>query len=257
MAVFFHSGDLGDIIAALPAIRQLGGGELIIGQRLWRPLVGNRENMRGARYQAIEPLLKSAPYLSRVSYNDHPPKIDHDLSRFRPVISRLLAATRIEKIIGNRIKLKNLVQVHAEYLGLDNLDPLPWIKVDAESAARGKIVVARSARNHHPQFPWPWLVQTRRHQMLFIGLPREHGEFQREFGAVEYFPTPDLLQVARVIAGSELFIGNQGCPAWIAMAQGHPLIQETNAGEFSSVIERPNACFDMDRNQIEQLLKLV
>jgi ADP-heptose:LPS heptosyltransferase len=86
-------------------------------------------------------------------------------------------------------------------------------------------------------------------------LPEEHREFEREFGKVEHLPTQDLLQVARLIAGSDLFIGNQGCPAWIAMAIGHKLIQETNDNEFSSVIERPNACFDMDKARIDELLQ--
>jgi hypothetical protein len=255
MSVFFHSGDLGDIIASLPTIRQLGGGDLVIGQRMWRPLVGNRENMRGKRYQVIEPLLKSAPYLTNVIYDDQPPKVAYDLSQFRPITARLLSASRLEKIIGNKIKLTNLVALQARYLGIKNIDVSPWIKVDPEPAARGKIVIARSARNHHPRFPWPWLVQTHRTKMVFIGLPEEHREFEREFGKVEHLPTQDLLQVARLIAGSDLFIGNQGCPAWIAMAIGHKLIQETNDNEFSSVIERPNACFDMDKARIDELLQ--
>jgi hypothetical protein len=255
MSVFFHSGDLGDIIASLPAIRQLGGGELIIGQRMWRPLVGNRESMKGARFQAIEPLLKSIPYLSKVTYQDHPAKVDYDFSQFRPMTARFLAASRLERIVGNKIKQTNLVELQARYLGLKNVDILPWIKVNSEPASNGKIVVARSARNHNPRFPWQRLVEARRRQMVFIGLPTEHREFEREFGELEYKPTPDLLQVARLIAGSDLFIGNQGCPAWIAMAMGCKLIQETNDNEFSSVMERPNACFDMDKDKIEHLLK--
>jgi hypothetical protein len=45
--VFFHTGDLGDIIAALPAIRALGGGYLILGNRHGR---GGRELMSPERF---------------------------------------------------------------------------------------------------------------------------------------------------------------------------------------------------------------
>lgn len=255
MKVFFHSGDLGDIIAALPAIRALGGGRLVIGQRIWRPLIGIRESMRGGRYRVIEPLLKAAPCISDVAYDDHPPKIDYDFSQFRPVVSRLLSASRLEKIFGNRTKLTNLVEQQAQYLGVNNVDVSPWLSVPPHPATAGKTVVARSARNHNPRFPWPRLLEARRSEMVFIGLPDEHRAFEQEFGPVAYRPTKDLLEVAQLIAASRLFVCNQGCPGWIAMALGHPLVQETNDGEFSSVIPRPNACFDMDAQKIEALLQ--
>ncbi len=228
MSVFFHSGDLGDIIASLPAIRQLGGGELIIGQRRWRPLVGIRESMRGARYQAIEPLLKLVPYLSKVSYNDNPKIVDYDLSKFRPLASVLLSASRLDRIVKITNKSKNLADCQARHLGIGNVDLVPWIKVEPDAASNGKIAISRSARHHNPRFPWPWLVSKKSKETIFIGLPDEHQQFEREFGKIEYVPTQNLLQVARLIAGSDLFIGNQSCSCWIAMAMGHKLIQEVN-----------------------------
>lgn len=58
-----------------------GGGHIVIGQRL----MGQRESMRGARYDSIKPLLEAQPYVKSVSWSndfsqDH---INVDFGRFR------------------------------------------------------------------------------------------------------------------------------------------------------------------------------
>lgn len=57
-------------------------------------------------------------------------------------------------------------------------------------------------------------------------MPHEHRQFCNCFGEVEYQPTKDLLEVAKLIAGSPLFIGNQSSAMAIAEGLKHPRVQE-------------------------------
>jgi hypothetical protein len=54
---------------------------------------------------------------------------------------------------------------------------------------------------------------------------------------VARIPTSTLLQIARVIAGSRLFVGNQSCPAAIAEGLKHSMILEVYR-------DLPNCCFE-------------
>jgi hypothetical protein len=87
--------------------------------------------------------------------------------------------------------------------------------------------------------------------MVFLGLPHEHAQFVQTFGKVRYLPTKDLLQMASLIAGSSLFIGNQSVHCWIAMALGHPLIQESWPQQQDSMVARDNAMFVIDNGELD------
>lgn len=71
MNVFYHTGDMGDIIASLPTVEKLGGGIFVIGPRRSDAPGGlTREDMKGERFQAIKFLLESQPYIHRVEWTD-------------------------------------------------------------------------------------------------------------------------------------------------------------------------------------------
>ena len=81
----------------------------------------------------------------------------------------------------------------------------------------------------------PWDKYAR--DAVFVGLPDEHAAFCREVGPVTQYPTDDLLQVARVIAGAKLFVGNQSSPRAIAEGLKKPVVQEI-------FMHDPNCCFN-------------
>ena len=58
-----------------------------------------------------------------------------------------------------------------------------------------------------------------------------------------FHPTRDLLQAAEVIAGAELFIGNQSCPRAIAEGLKVAVVQETDRSRDNCHWERPNAWY--------------
>jgi hypothetical protein len=225
--IFTHTADLGDIIAALPTIRTLGGGRLIIGEKKGRD--GGRESLRGARFEALKPLLQRQPYLDSVEWADELPESRWDFSTFR----------------HDHRKGESLAQWQARHLGV-SISETPWLLATPSPKTRGRVVFARSLRYHSPAFPWDKAL-LRFKDPLFIGLPEEYMAFQTKWGKpLENHTCSNLLELAELIAGCELFVGNQSCPFWIAVSMGVPLIQETWAHDPNSIIERPNARYALN-----------
>lgn len=220
-ATVAHSADFGDIIAALPVLRALGGAHLVIGPPL--PNQG-RETLKGARFECIAPLLEAQPYVRSVRWMDEPNGFSHDLREFR----------------SNAQYEESLLDWQARHLGV-TASTDPWIRCMRSPISIGRTVVARSMRYRNPGFPWHAVMQKHRN-CIFVGTPEEHKSFTREISsAVEYVPTENLLQLAEVIAGSHLFVGNQSCPFWIAAGLGVNLIQESWPKDPNSQVRRPNA----------------
>jgi hypothetical protein len=103
----------------------------------------------------------------------------------------------------------------------------PWLTLDGDKAYGGSVVINRSARYNNNSFPWANIVQHYGNRIIFLGTGEEHETFVRRYGKVRYLITKDMLEAAKVIAGSALFIGNQSSCMTIAEGLKHPRIQET------------------------------
>lgn len=227
---FWMSGDLGDIIASLPFIRQKGGGDIVISNHPRMDVLKSRP-MKGRAFEIIKPLLESQFYVNSVRYDENPKKVDYNFMEWREAY----------------LRIRSLAHSQAAYFGLGPLDVLPWIQVEPDERSKGKVVICRTERYQNNSFPWGMVLEHYKGRCIFVGLPEEHQALEkRTLKKVEYFPTKDLLEVARIIAGSELYISNQTCSMWIAMALGHPLIQETYHRHADSVIPNYNAQFVVD-----------
>lgn len=225
--IWGHSGDLGDIIACLPTIRALGGGHLVIFERHDKipGTLNIRESMRGKRFDFIRPLLEAQPYIESVTWSDTIPKTKYDFSTFRH-----------DHILG-----ESLLEWQARHIGV-SASTEPWLSgVTPRKDMEGRIVVTRTARYQNWVVPWPAIVKAHRERIVFIGLPAEHKDFQQLVGPVEYLPTATMLDVAEVIAGSDILIANQTAACWVGLGLGHPLIQEQSPVTRDSMIPRANA----------------
>lgn len=222
--VFGHSGDLGDVVASLPTVRAMGGGHY----RLFDRAKGCRESLRGKRFDALAPLLRSQPYIDSVEWCDVVPYC-HDFSTFR----------------HDHIQGENLAQWHARHIGVA-ISETPWLMANPSPKTKGRVIFARSQRYHSPSFPWDKALQ-RFKDPLFIGLPDEYVAFQTKWGKpIENTTCATLLELAEMIAGCDLFIGNQSAPFWLAAGLGVPLIQECWPVDPNSVIVRPNARYALN-----------
>ena len=204
MIYALHSGDIGDAIYAMPAIRGLGGGRVYLCSRPFT------KEMTPARFEALKALMEVQPYITGVSWH-RGEAITHDFSGFRPTRDRKL----------------NLAAVQAAYVGAPRDGwKQQWLHVKAKK--NGCVIIARSPRYHNSQFPWEPIIKHFGTRVRFVGLADEHADFVRRFGSVRHAATNNLLEVAKLIAGSRLFIGNQSSPYAIAEGLKHPRIQETH-----------------------------
>jgi ADP-heptose:LPS heptosyltransferase len=64
-------------------------------------------------------------------------------------------------------------------------------------------------------------------EAIFVGMPKEHEYFEWTFGiTIPYHKTETVLELAKVIKGSKLFIGNSSFPLALAIGMGHPNIMQ-------------------------------
>jgi hypothetical protein len=215
-------GDCGDTIYLCPSMRLKGSVTLYARDGL-RP-----HDPFTARLPLIAPLLEAQDYIEAVlPWNGE--QIDHDASFFRDA--------------GHPFGV-TLASLQAEWLGLTPNLHSPWLTVTPDPWT--PIVINRTTRYRNHFFPWDALVATFGKEMLFLGHPYEYEDFCRDFGRIGYLPTANLLKAAEVIAGSELFIGNQSSCYAIAEALKHNSIQETDLSTPDCIYVRPNAihCHD-------------
>lgn len=240
MNVFHHTGDLGDIIASFPVLRELGGGKYIISDAKFPLGHGPRETLRGKRFEALQPMFFATDYITDIEWQDNPEGITYDVASFRSDRWRVY---------------ETLTHWQGRYFGLDlPAAPEPWLKVDAEP--HGKIIVARTQRYHTRYFPWQLIINKYANDIVFLGLEKEYLEFVGQFKKpIEFWSTKNLLEAAKIIAGSRLFIGNQSVLFWIAAGLGHKLIQETHDQIYTrnSVIPRNNAMYSDNNANLEKI----
>ena len=205
---FGSSGELGDIIYMLPLLQQMAEENCLwLYDRPWtRPM--------RARFETIAPLLRAQPYVSMVSFGGIGIL---DIAPFRESHSN-----------PNTLLYSQALWANKKY-GLDiPLGDKQWLYAKPAKESSGKVVISRSARYHNDLFPWKGIVEHYGSKIMFIGLLEEHKDFCSRFGQVAYHQTGDMLEVAEIIAGSELFIGNQSSPFAIAEGLKHQRILEVS-----------------------------
>lgn len=241
---YSHGGDVGDLIYGLCAIKAAGGGNLALVPH------AVREAFTAAKADRILPFLRLQPYIHYAEFhdapltpfgsNDKPDFVDVSLDKFR----------ELQFHRRHHGQWENIAQTHLRLLGL----PLekanePWLTVDEPTVIRGKpVVFHRSERYQNPTFPWKAILQKYRHRCVFVGSPSEHVAFQSFIGRVTYHPTPTILDLARVIAGCQLFVGNQAAPYSIAEGLHAPAILESAQWCPDCVFERPGLIVGRDQN---------
>jgi hypothetical protein len=232
MAVSFkHSGDLGDIIFSIPAIQALGQGQASL--YLSRAPGFTREDMTEERFNFLLPLLCCQKGLQRVErYRGQ--AVLYDLDEFRRHWFKLTK----NNDSGNGVTIADW---HCRAFGVDSkVTQEPWLQVPGWTQ-RYQVVINRTDRYHGRFFDWKKVVDKYKRQAVFIGLPKEHEQFVAEFGYIPYKPVADALEMAQIIYGCQLFIGNQSLPEAIAEGFKKDKILEVPVLPPTSLYPRPNA----------------
>lgn len=229
-ASFYHSGDLGDIVYSLPTVISLGGGAYYVGPDN-RSGHGTRVIMNQQRAASIVPLLESQPFISEASFRGSMPTGVIDLNDFR---KDLIKSPGLDFTPGYNLAR---VVLRRWSLPMEN-DLTPWLT--AEPNPKAKVLVSRSERYHEPKFRWELVIEKYRADLAFVGTPSEYHQFCSYFGKVPYLPTKDLLELAQLISGCDLFVGNQSCPYSIAVGLGKAAVLEVCSFVPNCIFKRPN-----------------
>lgn len=232
---FKHSGDLGDLWYSLPVVRGLGGGRMELStEGLGEKIDGSRSGFTGETAALAIPLLEAQEYISSTGIWDGR-EVDFDLDTFRD---------------GRDYTQYNLCEMVADTFGLDFHDVArePWLKCGRKPVAR--TVFARSTRYRNEHVDYHRIRGRDRNDSVFVGFPHEHADFQTRFGPISHYPVRDFLEMAEVINGAELFVGNQSCPLAIAIGLGRPYVVEVCRDCRNTIFPRDNGVHMFGRVEV-------
>lgn len=210
---FASAGDLGDAILQCCCVKALGGGTLLLHSERW-----TREPMTEAKVQSLRSLLITQPYIEDVRWLKPGDQVDVNLNDFRAAYFRDFKKPDFPK-------QRNLCEWILRTHGCDPEEQnKQWLEVEPNPIAR--VIINRTGagrKAHHVyrnrEFPWTRIVDQYGNDAVFVGTREEYSDFVLRIDPTErvpYLPTVNLLDLARIIAGSELFIGNQSCAYAIA-----------------------------------------
>jgi hypothetical protein len=180
---FSHSGDIGDIIYALPAIKAKGGGHLKLFNfpyRTYQPMTLDRVNK-------LKELLEYQDYIFSCTFSET--MCDTSLNGFRDHLNQ-----------GNTSDAALATQ------GLDWTHRIdPWLQVP-KSIFVNKTIIAWTERHHSFDFPWDKVVD--KYKPTYIGFKEDHSTFCNKYGSVDFVDLNTFMEIACVISACELYVGN-------------------------------------------------
>lgn len=189
---WLHAGDSGDIIYALAAVKGGGGGRLFLTS-----IAGTREPMAEEKIVFLEPLLSAQSYVDEVAaWQGEPITRDFLVLRHHLVPSKDLATQQWQSV-------------------LEEVAPdiqTPWLTLPPRQK-HGRPVFARSPRYRNPAWDAFWReLKNASPDAIFVGSEEEF----LEFGHGEHYLASDALDLAHIIHGASIFVGNQSLPYAIA-----------------------------------------
>ena len=206
---FKHSGNAGDIIYALPTIRALSkNSQAIIHLKLdvYAPNGGHPHPLGNVMlnrkmFSMLRPLLEAQSGILNCEI-DTDQQIDYDLDIVRKYPFPTYA--------GHIARWYFLTFATNADLGK------PWLSVIPNTTYSDHLVIARSQRYRAPTIDYSFLQEYPK--IIFVGVESEYKEMRQIIPNIGYRPVNDFLELAQIIAGSKLFIGNQSFPFSLAEA---------------------------------------
>jgi hypothetical protein len=158
-------------------------------------------------FDGIRQFLKGQSYIEDVvDWKDQEINIDLDLFREMELIQTLLSQS-----VSDRFNVK---------FDLSK----PWIE-GIKKDYKADIIISRTPRYHSP-FPWGEL-NLWKDVSAFVGSEEEHKTFIKETGIdIRHIVTKSWDELAMVIKGSKLFVGNQSFAYSLAEGMKHPRVLE-------------------------------
>lgn len=204
-----HSGNIGDIVYAIPCMLALAGDARIhlhlqVGQpafygKMHHPLGNVMLNEKVVKL--LQPLLLQQDYIAGCDvWNGERMDADLDLVRRYPLL----------------LDRGNIARWYFQVFAVNYDLNRAWLQVKPDASLRDTILVARSHRYHTPGIDYSFLNDYPK--VGFVGLPDEYALMKKVLPRLAYLPSADFLDLAGKVAGCGLFIGNQSFPFALAEA---------------------------------------
>jgi hypothetical protein len=205
-----HNGNAGDIIYSLPLVKklhELSGKPVNLVLKINEPLtIGNGyEHPLGSvmlnekMVASLRPLLATQSYISDIPVFDQH-QIHLDLTLFRKA--------------GFATDKGNIARWNFFTTGITPDLTSPWLKVKPDKNFAECIVLARSSRYNNALVDYSFLAGYK--HLVFVGVESEYKEMKKSIPHLKWRQVSDFLELAEIIAGCKLFIGNQSFPYSIA-----------------------------------------
>lgn len=192
------------------------------------PLYGNHPSgnvmLSQTMADLISPLLKEQHYIN--SCEVFTSQVIHiDLDYFR--------AGLISKTRGNIARWCGYIT------GVSPILYKSWLAVEPDTNYADNIVIARSGRYQNTSIDYTILNKYK--NLVFLGVESEYKDMKQYLPAIRWQQVDNFLQMARIIAGCKLFIGNQSFPFALAEALKVPRLLEVSFEVINVVPEGENA----------------
>jgi hypothetical protein len=200
------------------------------------------------RQPGLDRILLQQPYIAEVKEWKRGDGITYNLNDWR---ARLFKSIRM-----GTDREKSLLSWQLEQFGVPiTAANEPWIKLEPKKFA--PVIFNRTGPGRRPEhvyhnneFPWHWVWRKYKDHAMFVGTKEEHEAFCATCGDVQRVETADLYEAAQVIAGCELFVGNQSVCFWLAEAMKKKTLLEVWRGGPNCLVFRDGSTHGWDRNVV-------
>ena len=216
---FLHSGHLGDVINALPVIKEISinskcnlflqTDKKLEEDALGYKYKGDKIYMTDRMVNMVLPLLKKQDYLNSVEiFNNQKIDIDLDLFRKIPMNFNLDEVRWYFHLTGVHVDLSK-----------------QYLFADEHKTIKNKIVIMRSTRRKNNFINYRFL--NKYNDVFFLGLKEEFNDLKIDIPKLEFYDCENFLEAAEIIKSSKFFIGNSSFGFTIAEGLKVPRIMES------------------------------
>ncbi len=238
-----HSGNMGDIIHALPAIRELGITRLVLNIVSDPPLGGRVLTETGARF--LVPLLLTQAPLTCIEIAAAPINLSQGFGK--PAETSMVRGLPLEHIdpsllgvdyIFDRFRLqpldrRHLVTSHSDAVGATARGNDAWIILPhAPSVAKNGIILSLTPRYRNKDISFFKRILAGFGPITKVGLPEESWVYTDIPG--DMLTATDALDLAQRINQAALFIGGQSLPHAIAEGLKAPRLVDSPSQMLTS-----------------------
>lgn len=216
---FLHSGHLGDVINALPVIKEISinskcnlflqTDKKLEEDALGYKYKGDKIYMTDRMVNMVLPLLKKQDYLNSVEiFNNQKIDIDLDLFRKIPMNFNLDEVRWYFHLTGVHVDLSK-----------------QYLFADEHKTIKNKIVIMRSTRRKNNFINYRFL--NKYNDVFFLGLKEEFNDLKIDIPKLEFYDCENFLEAAEIIKSSKFFIGNSSFGFTMAEGLKVPRIMES------------------------------